>query len=291
MILKTKPMHSPPLRISDSPRVFTKIMHPVMTKLREQGIKIVQYLDDILIMVDQPHILREHMTVVSEHSSSTSRSASWNLPNVWSSWASVHNRLAVHDHLTAHFKEGEHRERMQEDPQGGESVSTGVGPPNRYADSSNTCNPSSSSPLQSPAKKQTLSSEGTGTIWNNVESGSGSADGPGFTRLTCTMADRSGPPRQTWSSNQTRPRKVGEPFARANRQGDPGTQQKWRCISDWKQLSWPWRRLHLAGPTATSCCWSTTAQQLPLSIEWGARTPGPCPTWHARCGNGVWRGT
>ena len=55
-----------PFGLATAPRVFTKIMHSVMTKLREQGIRIIQYLDDILIMADQPHILREHMTVVSE---------------------------------------------------------------------------------------------------------------------------------------------------------------------------------------------------------------------------------
>ena len=39
-----------PFGLTSAPRVFTKIMKPVMGKLRQMGIHLIVYLDDILIM-------------------------------------------------------------------------------------------------------------------------------------------------------------------------------------------------------------------------------------------------
>ena len=43
-----------PFGLSTAPRTFTKTMQPVMEKLREQGLHLVIYLDDILLMADSP---------------------------------------------------------------------------------------------------------------------------------------------------------------------------------------------------------------------------------------------
>ena len=39
-----------PLRLSKCPRVFTKLLKPVLSILRQRGIRLIVYLDDILLM-------------------------------------------------------------------------------------------------------------------------------------------------------------------------------------------------------------------------------------------------
>ena len=46
-----------PFGLSTAPRIFTKIMRPVMAKLREQGLRLIIYLDDILLVADSPEKL------------------------------------------------------------------------------------------------------------------------------------------------------------------------------------------------------------------------------------------
>lgn len=41
-----------PFGLSSAPRVFTKIMRPVVASLRERGIRLIVYLDDFLIMAE-----------------------------------------------------------------------------------------------------------------------------------------------------------------------------------------------------------------------------------------------
>ena len=46
-----------PFGLSCAPRVFTKVMKPVVAFLRERGIKLIIYLDDLLIIYSCPEIL------------------------------------------------------------------------------------------------------------------------------------------------------------------------------------------------------------------------------------------
>ena len=50
-----------PFGLSSSPRVFTKILRPVITFLRHRGVKITAYLDDILICANSKSLLEEHL--------------------------------------------------------------------------------------------------------------------------------------------------------------------------------------------------------------------------------------
>lgn len=54
-----------PFGLATAPRVFTKILRPLAAKLRKQGIRIVIYLDDILIMAQSKDLLRSHMRVLA----------------------------------------------------------------------------------------------------------------------------------------------------------------------------------------------------------------------------------
>lgn len=53
-----------PFGLSSAPRVFTKTIKPVTTLLRELGVRMVQYLDDFLIMAASPHLAKEHTTAL-----------------------------------------------------------------------------------------------------------------------------------------------------------------------------------------------------------------------------------
>ena len=53
-----------PFGLSTAPRTFTKIMRPVMAKLREQGLRLIIYLDDILLMADSPEKLQYHTHIL-----------------------------------------------------------------------------------------------------------------------------------------------------------------------------------------------------------------------------------
>ena len=52
-----------PFGLSTAPRVFTKVLRPVITYLREKGIRCVIYLDDILIMNQDKETLREDVAL------------------------------------------------------------------------------------------------------------------------------------------------------------------------------------------------------------------------------------
>ena len=53
-----------PFGLSTAPRTFTKIMRPVMAKLREQGLRLIIYLDDILLMADSSEKLQYHTHIL-----------------------------------------------------------------------------------------------------------------------------------------------------------------------------------------------------------------------------------
>ena len=50
--------------LCSAPRVFTKVMKPVVAWLRAQGIRLVIYLDDFLIMAESIPLLLNHLSVV-----------------------------------------------------------------------------------------------------------------------------------------------------------------------------------------------------------------------------------
>ncbi|KAI8501699.1 hypothetical protein Bbelb_209700 [Branchiostoma belcheri] len=49
-----------PFGLSSAPRVFTKILKPIAAQLRALGVRLVIYLDDILIMAQSADLCREH---------------------------------------------------------------------------------------------------------------------------------------------------------------------------------------------------------------------------------------
>ena len=49
-----------PFGLSSAPRVFTKLMKPVVAQLRKQGIRLIIYLDDILIMAETETLAKQY---------------------------------------------------------------------------------------------------------------------------------------------------------------------------------------------------------------------------------------
>ncbi len=56
-----------PFRLSLSPRVFTKVAEAALVPLREQGVRILNYLDDWLILAQSQDQLCEHRDLVLSH--------------------------------------------------------------------------------------------------------------------------------------------------------------------------------------------------------------------------------
>ena len=50
-----------PFGLATAPRVITQLMRPVVTCLRHQGIRLVQYLDDTLLVAESQEVLRAHL--------------------------------------------------------------------------------------------------------------------------------------------------------------------------------------------------------------------------------------
>ena len=55
-----------PFGLATAPRVFSKIMQEAMKILREKSIRLIQYLDDILILASSPDQLRKHTRIVAQ---------------------------------------------------------------------------------------------------------------------------------------------------------------------------------------------------------------------------------
>ena len=51
----------PPIGLASAPRTFTKIMKPVEATLRNLGIRLIIYLDDLLILADSEQTARLHL--------------------------------------------------------------------------------------------------------------------------------------------------------------------------------------------------------------------------------------
>ena len=56
-----------PFELSCAPRVFTKVMKPIVAFLRERGIKLIIYLDDLLIISSCPEILSAQIGICSRY--------------------------------------------------------------------------------------------------------------------------------------------------------------------------------------------------------------------------------
>ena len=50
-----------PFGLSSAPWVFTKTTRPAVTMLRKLGLRLIVYIDDILIMAESPQLLRDHV--------------------------------------------------------------------------------------------------------------------------------------------------------------------------------------------------------------------------------------
>jgi len=53
-----------PFGLASAPMVFTKLLRPVLHTLRQQGIKVLMYLDDLLIMAETIDLVQEHFQTV-----------------------------------------------------------------------------------------------------------------------------------------------------------------------------------------------------------------------------------
>ena len=45
-----------PNGLSSEPRIFTKLLKPALATLRDGGVLLVVYIDDIILLADDPHI-------------------------------------------------------------------------------------------------------------------------------------------------------------------------------------------------------------------------------------------
>ena len=55
-----------PFGLATAPRTFTKIMKPVVTQMRNRGVRLIVYLDDILILAQSAQLLRTNMKMVAQ---------------------------------------------------------------------------------------------------------------------------------------------------------------------------------------------------------------------------------
>ena len=54
-----------PFGLAPAPLVFTKLLRPVVASLRQQGVRLVIYLDDILVMAESRDLLQQHVCLTS----------------------------------------------------------------------------------------------------------------------------------------------------------------------------------------------------------------------------------
>ena len=55
-----------PFRLSCAPRVFTKLMKPVVAFLKEKGMRLIIYLDDILVMCECQEELTRQVNLIQD---------------------------------------------------------------------------------------------------------------------------------------------------------------------------------------------------------------------------------
>ncbi len=70
-------VQGPPFGLSLSPRVFTKVVEGALTPLREVGVRILNYLDDWLILAQSREQLGDHRDLVLRHLSQLGLRVNW----------------------------------------------------------------------------------------------------------------------------------------------------------------------------------------------------------------------
>ena len=55
-----------PFGLATAPRTFTKLMKPMVIQMRNRGVRLIVYLDDILILAQSTQLLRAHMKMVAQ---------------------------------------------------------------------------------------------------------------------------------------------------------------------------------------------------------------------------------
>ena len=53
-----------PFGLSSSPRVFTKLLKPILAWLRQRGVRMIVYLDDILVLESSPEEGKAHVELI-----------------------------------------------------------------------------------------------------------------------------------------------------------------------------------------------------------------------------------
>ena len=81
-----------PFGLACAPWVFTKTLKPVAAQLRQLGVRLIVYMDDILILAETPELARDHVIgliyLLENLGFIVSRSVSWGPPRGSISWAS-----------------------------------------------------------------------------------------------------------------------------------------------------------------------------------------------------------
>ena len=57
-------LQSLPFGLSSAPRVFTKLLKPILAGLRHQGTRLIMYLDDMLVMAQSREKLESHLAQI-----------------------------------------------------------------------------------------------------------------------------------------------------------------------------------------------------------------------------------
>ena len=55
-----------PNGLSSAPRIFTKLLKPVFSKLRSEGVLLIGYIDDLILIADDPATLLQHIRKTTE---------------------------------------------------------------------------------------------------------------------------------------------------------------------------------------------------------------------------------
>ena len=133
-----------PFGLSSAPRVFTKLLKPIVGLLRRQGIRLVIFLDDMLVLAQSKEDLVIQMDQIARMFSllgvfNQPREVTAE-PNTADPISGISDRLPAHDD-PAHSGEGSNVDKdLQEDPTAGESVGTRSGQAYRENDSYHSSN-------------------------------------------------------------------------------------------------------------------------------------------------------
>ena len=153
-----------PFGLATAPRVFTKLLKPVLAHLRAKGLRLVAYLDDILLIgkdkadaelaYHQAKQLLEDLGFVINREKSQSE-----LSNTMHRVSGIHGQLHLNDIHTANSKGEGSKEQVQASSKPGEADDTLLGTYHRCVNSNPPCDSPGTSTLSrsSSAKDQRAS--------------------------------------------------------------------------------------------------------------------------------------